>query len=131
MNLNIFWCHLCKEEAKVQEFLCTKCGYEYIEEVDEGQPHPQTFAWDLWAMNEEEKVKEEIRTNFVEDVIRILSGGVAHIRECEEIDAECSVCFEPIRYGMALQCHHCFHRNCLLPWISEHNTCPYCRSLIT
>ncbi|KAF7455804.1 zinc finger, C3HC4 type (RING finger) domain-containing protein [Cryptosporidium felis] len=47
----------------------------------------------------------------------------------------CVVCQEEYNIGdevMRLSndeevCHHIFHVNCLLPWLSQHNSCPVCR----
>uniref|UniRef100_A0A158R4F5 RING-type E3 ubiquitin transferase n=1 Tax=Syphacia muris TaxID=451379 RepID=A0A158R4F5_9BILA len=29
-----------------------------------------------------------------------------------------------------LDCHHCFHRDCILPWFRRRNTCPVCRQVV-
>lgn len=42
----------------------------------------------------------------------------------------CSVChenFEERLQVLELPCKHCFHEDCILPWLKEHNTCPVCR----
>jgi hypothetical protein len=42
----------------------------------------------------------------------------------------CGVCLEDFQVGdqlIQVPCQHCFHVDCLQPWISEHNTCPTCR----
>ena len=50
---------------------------------------------------------------------------------------ECSVCQEMIKKGdmfRRLPCsdtvNHCFHTNCIDPWLQSHSTCPNCRSNI-
>ena len=42
----------------------------------------------------------------------------------------CSVCKDEFNIGeecLAMPCNHYFHRNCLLPWLKERNSCPVCR----
>jgi hypothetical protein len=48
---------------------------------------------------------------------------------------ECAICQESIRIGHTfkrLPCsdtvNHCFHSECINPWIQSHNTCPICRA---
>ena len=42
----------------------------------------------------------------------------------------CSVCrdeFVEKNKVVELCCSHCFHKNCIKPWLKTHNTCPVCR----
>lgn len=45
--------------------------------------------------------------------------------------AECSVCMDDVTLGdevVVLPCTHWFHEACASAWLSEHNTCPICRT---
>jgi len=48
-----------------------------------------------------------------------------------EIKGECSVCLLECEQSQRVLkpsgCDHCFHADCLTPWIREHSTCPNCR----
>uniref|UniRef100_A0A1D2ACM3 RING-type domain-containing protein n=1 Tax=Auxenochlorella protothecoides TaxID=3075 RepID=A0A1D2ACM3_AUXPR len=42
----------------------------------------------------------------------------------------CSICHETYSPGdevVELPCDHCFHPDCVMPWLETHNTCPVCR----
>jgi len=48
-----------------------------------------------------------------------------------EIKGQCSICLDDCEQSQRVmkpsECDHCFHENCLTPWIQEHSTCPNCR----
>ncbi|KAL6080113.1 E3 ubiquitin-protein ligase RZF1 [Balamuthia mandrillaris] len=51
----------------------------------------------------------------------------AHLKE-EAV--RCPVCFEDFVVGrrvLALPCRHVFDKECVVPWLKQHNTCPVCR----
>ena len=53
---------------------------------------------------------------------------------CEDLPEEtCSVCLEDFKDGdtiKKLNCNHIFHKDCLQPWLNEHDNCPMCRQNI-
>ena len=51
-----------------------------------------------------------------------------------EKNANCAVCFEDFSLGeeaRLLECGHCFHTDCIVPWLELHGTCPVCRKART
>jgi len=46
------------------------------------------------------------------------------------VQAHCGVCLVDWELGeraTSLPCAHCFHRECLRPWLAQRNSCPLCR----
>lgn len=48
-------------------------------------------------------------------------------------DAVCAICLDPLRDDATRpvklpNCGHEFHRDCILHWLTSHNSCPYCKS---
>lgn len=40
----------------------------------------------------------------------------------------CSICIEDIKTkGIVMPCGHMFDKDCLIPWLKNHNQCPVCR----
>jgi SUMO ligase MMS21 Smc5/6 complex component len=63
------------------------------------------------------------------------SQNSENIELIEEIDIEndtiCAICLDSIIRGIALpSCNHIFHKDCILGWLRQASTCPYCRSTI-
>jgi PA domain/Ring finger domain len=55
------------------------------------------------------------------------------LRIQENADMTCCVCTESFCNTITIhlpKCHHRFHEACALTWLSRHNSCPYCRSVV-
>lgn len=63
--------------------------------------------------------------------VRSLASASPDVGEASAAPGEvCTVCHDAFKPGdevIELPCNHCFHEDCLLPWLQSHNTCPVCR----
>jgi hypothetical protein len=75
-------------------------------------------------------IDELMNTKKVVDTIPVYTA--------EDVISDCTICQESINKGdqfRRLPCgvtvNHCFHKDCIDPWLSRNNTCPNCRSNLT
>jgi hypothetical protein len=49
----------------------------------------------------------------------------------EFLSEACAICFETLQDGDEITTSNCsktFHRSCIITWLMQHDTCPYCRN---
>ncbi|CAM8964790.1 unnamed protein product [Rhodiola kirilowii] len=60
------------------------------------------------------------------DAIPIISISRTHLLS----ESQCPVCQDTFELGSEarqMPCNHFYHSDCIVPWLSRHNTCPVCR----
>lgn len=46
---------------------------------------------------------------------------------------QCAICLSAFHEGTPVcssihsDCNHCYHKDCIIPWLLKHEDCPYCR----
>ncbi|KAG8513441.1 E3 ubiquitin-protein ligase RNF181 [Galemys pyrenaicus] len=63
--------------------------------------------------------EQETRTNILLELARLwLRTSPGQSSEALRLEEETAI---------EMPCHHLFHSNCILPWLSKTNSCPLCR----
>ena len=48
-------------------------------------------------------------------------------------EAKCTICLTSFTLDETvwqLPCQHCYHSDCIAPWVKYHNSCPTCRAVV-
>ena len=58
--------------------------------------------------------------------------NVCVTRDQIEKNLQCSVCMDDFKLEEQVKqvpCGHCYHKDCIVPWLELHNSCPICRKI--
>ena len=80
-----------------------------------------------YESNQVRDSRKDILIRQLQSSLEILSNENRSLRGSEE-NVECSICLETEGTFMFTPCRHKFHTNCLMGWLSTHDTCPVCRN---
>ena len=63
-------------------------------------------------------------------VLAALTPTCLDLDDIKAGNENCAICFENQHVGdlaIKLKCGHCFHKECVWPWLQKNTTCPVCR----
>ena len=54
----------------------------------------------------------------------------SNMKTCYVHATDCSICLEKNNKSRTVKCGHSFHDSCIDRWLSDHDTCPCCRTVL-
>ncbi|KAF5781702.1 putative transcription factor C2H2 family [Helianthus annuus] len=90
-----------------------------------GSLNQQQAAFEANNEEEESPRPPQARTSVI-DALPLVSLTPSHLVN----DSHCPVCKDEFEVGgevKELPCKHFYHSDCIIPWLSIHDTCPVCR----
>nr|XP_053630474.1 E3 ubiquitin-protein ligase RNF126-A-like [Cherax quadricarinatus] len=148
-----FFCHKCNVEITPQlpDYVCPRCNSGFIEELDRARDSDSDSSsdtemepYDMWDVITQDsssvsgaaspaasssgpgpRRSQRLRHINPRHGRRRVSG--------DDKGLQCSVCMEDFTIDESvrrLYCEHCFHNDCIIPWLELHGTCPICRKLL-
>jgi len=96
----------------------------YAQNVEEQQMRQAMEA----SLREAEQQTSSNKTET--DVLNGLKESCLDMDDLSNGNDSCTICFEKQNVGdlaIKLKCGHCFHKECVWPWLTKNSTCPVCR----
>ncbi|XP_076890876.1 E3 ubiquitin-protein ligase RDUF2-like [Bidens hawaiensis] len=111
-----YWCYRCTRMITLtpeDTLACPHCKGEFIEAVNSHVSSP---------------LDSRRRYSHVSSPPAVESMPVVHISDPHvSNELHCAVCKEAFVIGTEMPCHHVYHSDCIIPWLSVRNSCPVCR----
>lgn len=92
-------------------------------------PTPKRVGWRYQAAHIEHYSESECLTNPGSSFIEALPTVTIRERDAE-LGLNCAVCLEDLKKhtrARQMPCNHMYHSDCIVPWLLQHNSCPFCR----
>lgn len=78
-----------------------------------------------------DKNKKEVVVDSDEGDTKDINASPPTVDEEEDLGEVCAICLERFQQDEmvmeGLECHHEYHRTCMMEWLHKHNDCPVCR----
>lgn len=91
-----------------------------------GPEYPHSLSPPRSDNNQIRDSRKDILIRQLQSSVEMLSIENRSLRGSEE-NIECTICLESEGTLVPTTCGHKFHTNCLIEWLSTHDTCPVCR----
>ncbi|KAF5736391.1 E3 ubiquitin-protein ligase RING1-like [Tripterygium wilfordii] len=134
-----YWCHECDMSVTLvpsPNLLCPHCHHDFLELMD--RPSPTAEYSDLIEFHRLiHQFSEPTTSTNSNAASRISVESLPTITITPSLIGEvddglmfCAICKDQFvidSVGKELPCKHIYHPDCILPWLSSHNSCPLCR----
>ncbi|KTW30000.1 E3 ubiquitin-protein ligase IRC20 [Pneumocystis jirovecii RU7] len=113
--------------ARIEYYRQLQIISDYVAELDETLLEPQNYIKKMNELNE--KIKN------LESIIFSNQGSLRYLKHlrktsqnASEMDKTCVICQNIFNFGILTKCGHIFCKSCITQWLSEHRTCPSCKT---
>ncbi|OAY85276.1 E3 ubiquitin-protein ligase RING1-like [Ananas comosus] len=137
----LFWCDECRRVVRIlsSHIFCPFCYGRFLHDIPTVAPPPQRSApptvhpGDYFAGSDIEPLIEELTRNDRPGLPPAPASAIASIPTVfitDDRTLQCPACKEEFAVGAEareMPCEHVFHSECIVPWLTAHNSCPVCR----
>ncbi|KAF8107823.1 hypothetical protein N665_0116s0030 [Sinapis alba] len=143
-----YWCYRCFKHVAVRtlddEVLCCECNNGFVGLVQAvPTAHSTEIEVQSYGLHRPSERNLERLINHLSsrrgappaaksavEALETFEVGSTSPEEGEWMGVMCAVCKDAMvmgETGKKLPCGHCYHDNCILPWLETRNSCPVCR----
>ncbi|QSL66161.1 hypothetical protein MERGE_000536 [Pneumocystis wakefieldiae] len=115
--------------ARIEYYRQLQIISDSVAELDEELLEPQNYVKKMKEL--EEKIKSyELTIYSNQGRLRYLKYLSKTSSNESEIDKICVICQNIFDFGILTECGHIFCKFCMMQWLTEHQTCPSCKTEI-
>ena len=131
MESQRFWCYCCSSLTGVDNFTCSNCGSDFVEERDQEQVERiNVIQESLGNLSSRLSRLMQVLQEITERTNSKAPASEETIQNLEWVSeqCECGICSETtFEKARKLPCNHVYHNECITKWLRMQSNCPMCR----